>query len=383
MKIKVWDAPTRIFHWLLVAGFALAFLTRSSERLLEYHTIAGYTALGLVSFRVLWGFTGNRYARFSQFLKGWAEVREYVKKTLRLSPPRTLGHNPAVGWVVVLMLAMTFTITISGIITYSGEEARGLLSGVFSYPTARAAKEVHEVLAFTAIAVIAVHVGAAFFHDFILRENIIFTMITGTREDNESWSGRVARLEPGEGRSKARLAVWLFVTVIIAAGAVYVPSKIAHPSGQYETAPVSEGGGNHSHAPVNEAWKTECSGCHNLFHPTLLPAASWRKVMNGLSNHFGDDASLEPETRAEIEDYLTAYSAERSMSEASKKLSASIKDNDTPVRVTEIAYWRRKHSEIRDDVWKRKSVMDSSNCGACHPGAEEGSFEDADIRIPR
>jgi cytochrome b len=72
--VKVWDIPTRLFHWCLVAAFTAAYFTSGSEWYLEYHTIAGYCALALIAFRLFWGFAGNRHARFSSFLKGWRDV---------------------------------------------------------------------------------------------------------------------------------------------------------------------------------------------------------------------------------------------------------------------------------------------------------------------
>src|SRR5574340_1379559 len=108
MKVRVWDIPTRLFHWSLVMAFAGAFFTSGTEWFLEYHTVFGYIALGLALFRVFWGFAGNRYARFSDFVGGLRRVRDYLRQAATLKPPRYLGHNPAVGWVVLFMLLMTF-----------------------------------------------------------------------------------------------------------------------------------------------------------------------------------------------------------------------------------------------------------------------------------
>jgi len=140
---KVWDMPTRLFHWFLAAFYAAAFFTSRNEWHLEYHVIVGYIAGGLIIFRVLWGFAGNRYARFSEFLKGWKEVKSYISNAISLKPPRYVGHNPAVGWIVIFMLLMTAAIVLTGIITYSGEENMGMLASIFTYETASIAKRVH------------------------------------------------------------------------------------------------------------------------------------------------------------------------------------------------------------------------------------------------
>ncbi|MFQ5735407.1 MAG: cytochrome b/b6 domain-containing protein [Thermodesulfobacteriota bacterium] len=382
MKIKIWDIPTRLFHWLLVAAFGVAYFTSGTERLLWYHSMAGYTALGLVLFRVFWGFEGNRYARFKNFVKGWSEVRSFVLNDLRLKPPRSLGHNPAVGWMVLLMLCLTLAITLTGIVTFAGEEGKGLLAGAVSFDTGVASGAVHAYLALFAVAVIAVHVAAALFHDFVLRENLVLTMITGMREDDGTWAERVSHLGPEQGRSKVRLAAWLVLVFISAIGVVYLPKVVVPSWPAHERAGVVDKSGSVVTVPVNEAWETECSACHGLFHPTLLPAVSWRRVMAGLDEHFGDDASVDEQTASEIEGYLVSYSADRSTSEASRKILASIEGKDAPLRITETGYWVYKHSDIPDRVWKRASVSSRSNCAACHPKAEDGSFDDYDIRVP-
>ena len=383
MKVRVWDIPTRLFHWSLVAAYAGVFFTSKNERFLEYHTIAGYVALGLVAFRVLWGFTGNRYSRFRDFVKGYTEVGSFLKKAIRLGFPRYIGHNPAVGWVVVFMLVLTAVIVSTGIVTYGGEENRGVLAGVFSFGAANAARNVHILLADVAIAAIVTHICAALFHDFVMKENIILSMITGTKEDPESWHDRVDHLKPDDAPSAARLAVLIAVTILGGFALVYLPPEGKGEFTGREAVRVFDEKG----APVlikpDPLWKEECaSSCHSGFHPTLLPGASWEKIMGSLADHFGEDVSLDGPARAQILKFLLSASADRSKTEASRKILYSISKGAVPARVTETPYWVTKHEDIKEEVFKRKPVISKSNCVACHPGAESGSFEDKDIRIP-
>jgi hypothetical protein len=132
----------------------------------------------------------------------------------------------------------------------------------------------------------------------------------------------------------------------------------------------------------NQVYEEECGSCHNAFSPTLLPAKSWEKVMAGLGEHFGDDASLPEETSMEISKWLAASSAERAFSEPSKKIISSMGDA-APLRITETEYWKEKHSDIGAEVYSRKAVSNKTNCAACHPGATSGSFEDRDISVPK
>ncbi len=90
--IKVWDLPLRIFHWLLVAGFFVAYLTE--DELLTIHVWAGYLVFGLLLFRLAWGFIGNEYARFSNFLCSPVKSVVYIKDVIALKAKRYLGHNP-------------------------------------------------------------------------------------------------------------------------------------------------------------------------------------------------------------------------------------------------------------------------------------------------
>lgn len=374
MKVKVWDLPTRVFHWTLVSSYIAAYFTSRNERFLEYHTIAGYTALGLTCFRILWGFSGNRYVRFQEFIKGPAAVRSYLAQAARLKPPRYLGHNPAVGWVVVVILIMTLTITVSGIITYGGEEGRGIWAGVFSFSAGMYAGEIHELIAEFAVIVIVVHVSAALFHDFILKENIILSMLTGSKEDEGSWTERVSHMKAGEGLTLPRLVVWIFVAILGGLALLFL-----RPDGK---ARVERGFA--AEFKPNAVWKAECAeSCHSGFHPALLPASSWERLMAGLDGHFGETITLDNAARDEILGWLKAYSAERAATEASKKLLHSIKKGDAPLRITEVPYWKEKHSEVSEEFYRRKAVSSKSNCVACHPGAEAGSFEDKDIRIPQ
>ncbi len=385
MKVRVWDIPTRLFHWSLVAAFAGAFFTSGTEWFLEYHTVFGYIALGLVVFRILWGFAGNRYARFSDFVGGWRRVRDYLRQAATLKPPRYLGHNPAVGWVVLFMLIMTVSLVATGIITYSGEEGRGFWAGLITRDTGIFFREIHDFLAALALAVIVIHVSAALFHDFILKENIILSMVTGTKEDPATWSERVGHMRPVDRPSSLRLVALIFAAILIGLGVRFLPPqerKIRFTGEVSEQVKVVTPKGYTARIKPDPKWKEECSPCHNAFHPTLLPAASWKRIMDGLNNHFGEDVSLDPATRREILDYLVSSSAERSTTEASKKLLASIKKGEVPLKITGIPYWRDKHSEISADVFKRKSVGSEANCLACHPGAAVGSFEDKDVHVP-
>lgn len=142
----------------------------------------------------------------------------------------------------------------------------------------------------------------------------------------------------------------------------------------------------HMLAPVpvtNAAFQTECAACHMLYPPGLLPEQSWRRMMNGLDKHFGENASLDPETQKSITDFLVKNSADRVGNLRSSRIASSIPQGAAPLRISETAYFVRKHDEIRPAVFKRKSIGSAANCAACHPKAEAGDFREDYIKIPK
>ncbi len=123
----------------------------------------------------------------------------------------------------------------------------------------------------------------------------------------------------------------------------------------------------------NKTWQTECGSCHVAFPPRLLPAESWRAVMNGLDKHFGSDASLDEASTREITTYLEKNAGKRRNDVAGKPL----------LRITETHWFKREHDEVSQNTWKNPKVKSPSNCAACHTGAEKGNYSEHGIHIPR
>ncbi len=167
-SIFVWDIPTRLFHWSLAASFAGAFLTSESERLRDLHVACGYTVVGLIMFRLLWGLVGSRHARFRDFVRGPATIAAYTRDLLRGRPPHHLGHNPLGGLAILAMLALGLLTGASGWLTYNEVGGEWL-------------EEAHEVLAGTMLGVVVVHVIGVLVSSLLHRENLVRAMITGRK----------------------------------------------------------------------------------------------------------------------------------------------------------------------------------------------------------
>ena len=137
-------------------------------------------------------------------------------------------------------------------------------------------------------------------------------------------------------------------------------------------------------APVNNpVYREECGSCHFAFQPGLLPEKSWRKMMTGLEDHFGDNAELGAEMNKNILDYLVANSAEKSDYKRSKRIVGSLRPDEVPLRITDTVYFQRKHDELPVRyVTGNKEVGSYSKCEACHTRAETGSYNEHEVTIP-
>lgn len=165
-KILVWDLPTRVFHWLLAASFIGAFLTAESEYWRDIHIALGYTVVGLIGFRLVWGLVGSRYARFSSFAFGPSKVVAYLKSLLGGSPRRYVGHNPAGSWVIYGLLLLGLVTGASGFATYNELGGEWL-------------EELHEGAANAMLALVGVHVAGVLVSSLLHRENLVRSMIDG------------------------------------------------------------------------------------------------------------------------------------------------------------------------------------------------------------
>ena len=130
------------------------------------------------------------------------------------------------------------------------------------------------------------------------------------------------------------------------------------------------------------AYTENCGACHFAYQPGLLPSGSWEKILNGISDHFGESIELDSESSKTIFTYLKANAANYSSGKLSAKIIKSL-GNQTPIRITEVPYILREHHEIQQNVLDRESIGSLSNCAACHTNADKGIYEDDNIAIPR
>ena len=188
----VWDAPVRVFHWLLVLCFAGAWLTADSERWRLAHITLGYTSAALVGFRLLWGLVGTRYARFSSFVHGPRAAWAYLRSLPGARPQHHVGHNPAGAMAIVALLGLVLTVSALGWAIEADLGGDWLA-------------ELHEGAASLMLGIAALHVLGVAIGSLVHRENLVRAMIDGRK-----------RNEPGEGirRPWRPLAVLMLAAVL-------------------------------------------------------------------------------------------------------------------------------------------------------------------------
>lgn len=131
--------------------------------------------------------------------------------------------------------------------------------------------------------------------------------------------------------------------------------------------------------PVKDAAVVqECSACHIVFPPQMLPARSWKALLGNLGSHFGEDATVADPDRQVIVDYLTAHAADGPATNGGGKYLRGIAATTTPLRITATPYWLRRHDEVSPARFKSPQVKSAANCAACHKGAAQGFFSEAE-----
>ncbi|HXZ50158.1 MAG TPA: cytochrome b/b6 domain-containing protein [Usitatibacter sp.] len=178
--IRVWDLPTRIFHWALAALVAFSFATgQVGGDWMPWHLRSGYAVLTLLLFRIAWGFAGSRTARFAHFLRGWRAVARYARATIAGRPPPFAGHNPLGGWVVVAMLAALAFQAATGLFSSDEIATQGPLANKVSDAIVSRMSSLHSLDKWVLVALVAAHVAAIATYRLAWNVRLVGPMIHG------------------------------------------------------------------------------------------------------------------------------------------------------------------------------------------------------------
>jgi cytochrome b len=360
--IKVWDLPTHLFHWLLVATvlFALTTGLLAPKWWLGRHMIAGYVVAGLLVFRLVWGVHGSQFSRFTNFAYRPRQMLMHFASLLRRRPKHYLGHNPSGAAMIFSLLTVLGLLMVTGFIQQAGFEKQGPLAGIVSYTAGSAVRPVHKLAAYLLLLLIAAHLAGVLLSTLLFKEPLVAAMIHGRKPVlRGDLVGRPSR--PGAA------AFWLALLGIpIVAGLVLLSRLPARGLAAM---------------PPNPTVSEECGACHHPFHPSLLPRIAWVRLMAGLDDHFGEDASLPPAKRDAIAAYLERYAAEAWDTKAAHRFADVAPEN--PISITATPGWRRIHRHIAPGLFHSVAVKAPSNCLACHRDADSGRFDPQEIVLPQ
>ncbi len=355
--VRVWDMGVRLFHWLfaaaVIAELILGYL--APPNLLNFHVWIGYAVIALVVFRLIWGFSGSTFARFSAFPPSPAAALGHISGRHKAG----LGHNPLGALMVYGLLAIAAVIVLTGLATLGAIERQGMFAPLFQVAEGRTLRELHGWAAILIIGMIAAHIAGVIFESIREKQNLVRAMVTGDK---------LAMSDPTPVRNIQPLRAFGLTAAAFAAlaGLTFTMAKLPQPRIPHD-------------APLT-AWVDECSACHTPHHPSLLPAQTWKTIMASLDDHFGEDASLDAKTTEAITVWLVANSAENFDTKAAGWFREP--DAANPLRITATARWKRIHDHIAADTFKRAKVGSPANCGACHGDAVSGRFARQSILIP-
>ena len=368
-RVKVWDLPTRVFHWGLVASVGLAYVSGEvlPKSWIGAHAFFGYVIAALIAFRLFWGVFGPEPSRFKSFLYSPRAALDYLRRLLALRPPFHLGHNPLGALMVFALLAVLLVLIASGIVAIGGAERMGPLAGQVSFKFAKAAEHFHEGVVGVLGALVGLHVLGVLISSLAERQNLIRAMIDGCKRVPAGI--RFAPPKPAR-LAAAALTLTAFGAVVATAYAVTAAqgASLFHPTA--DPAQLSR--------PA--AYGRECGDCHTVYHPSLLPAGKWRAVMEGLADHYGEDATVGEADRAVIAAHLTAHAAEVWDTKAAHAFRAPTPADALPI--SGAPRWKRIHRRIDAATFARKDIGGRGNCAACHADADTGLFRLRDSAIP-
>lgn len=231
-KRLVWDLPLRVFHWLLVLSIAASWYTAENgsefftvgERVISYtqvHFYLGYWALGMIAFRIIWGFVGPKHARFSSFIPGPGKLLAYVRKFPRRDSPPSVGHNPMGAWVVLLMLLMIGAQAVTGLFLIDNTEIYPApFHPSVAAETASKLGSFHHYNFDTLVWVISLHVLAILFYRFFKNQKLVSAMVTGRKS--------ALHVAEHEAITSSQLLKALIV-ILVCAGGVYLLLQQAPP----------------------------------------------------------------------------------------------------------------------------------------------------------
>jgi cytochrome b len=214
MKAYIWDLPTRLFHWSLVILVVAAFVTaKIGGNIMVWHGRIGLTIIGLLVFRIVWGFVGSTYARFFQFVRGPAAIRAYLRGAWQGQ-----GHNPLGALSVLALLGILTMQASTGLFANDDIAFEGYLVPLIGSELSGKITGIHQLLEKILIALVVLHVGSIVFYARVKKHNLVRPMING-------W----ANGQPGESATGGSAAAFV-IAVLVAVAVVWIAAGALLPA---------------------------------------------------------------------------------------------------------------------------------------------------------
>lgn len=345
-SVYIWSRVTRYFHWILVVCIALTFISAEFKNLFLLHIASGIVAGGLLTFRLLWGFIGPTYAKFSHFDFSFKDLFYYFTKLFK-DKKIYVGHNPAASWATILLIVFGFFCTVSGVILLGAEDDRG----IFSFLPATLEEPALKIHIFSknVVGIVAIiHITGALLEHFWHKSETVNSMIHGYKKV-EATPTKTTKFQNYLG------AFALSFSIILGFFSYFFP----------EVSPMTK----HYHKVIykkdNPTFAKECSDCHNLFSPTFMTKKMWNIALEKQKDHFDKDLSEKVPHFESIKEYVLKNSAETSKSPISRGIVKSTKGKNK-YKITRTRYWRDIHKYIPRKAYKKEHIKEKSNCIACH-----------------
>ncbi len=366
-KSYVWPLVNRISHVLLIIFLATSYLLGDYKKLLDYHIAFG-VALGVTfTFRALWGYIGPRYSKFKDFDFSIEDLKDYMLGVLShlfhvgKKTKEYVGHNPASSFAIVAMMILTFLAIISGFLAQGIEKNHGIFAFLHSdyFQKMELFSGIHSFFANALIFVIAAHIAGSLVDKFIKKSDAIDSMLSGFKKTKELLHVRLNVFQV------LFSFIWIGVSLFSLYYMIFTKDNVLLASANVKQ----------NYAFEHSDFTKECSDCHTLYPPYLLPKKSWRLMMGNLENHFGEDASLDKATNHSILAFLEKNSAETSTQESAFKIGKELKKNSKILAITKTNFWKNIHKNVDKNLFSSDAVKNRSNCKACHQDIQKGLLD--------
>ena len=180
LLMRVWDAPTRLFHWAIVLLVTFSYVSIQKEWV-QLHFLSGYTVLALLLFRIAWGFVGSETSRFRQFLRSPVEGLRHLAAFGTREPDTEIGHNAAGGWMVLAMLLALLAQAGTGLFSNDDIDAQGPLAHLVSKGTSNWLSGVHATSFWVLLGLVVLHIAAIIAYAAVKRHDLVRAMVTGRK----------------------------------------------------------------------------------------------------------------------------------------------------------------------------------------------------------